>query len=339
MLHVLSLPLPAGLKMNSKLCHRLREPFHAFVLRGHRAHHRRMPAISRHHQRKHRDQLLLEAVGALAVRLVQNKYVANLHQPRLHVLYVVSQPGHEHHDHAVRQSHDIDFVLAHAHGFDEYLLLPGGIEQQRHFRGCSRQAAEKAAGRHRPNKHAAIPRVALHADAIAKNRPARIGARRIYRDYPNLLLLFPVISRKPVHKGALSRSRCARNARQIGLTCMRKKKPQQLFRFLLMIFNRRDRARHRPHIARAHLFRPCFNGQSHIFPVELLEKARRICPLFLAEELPGNHQLLNFAGAFADGAELHVAVIFLRGVILDEPVAAVNLHALVGHLDGDFACK
>ena len=181
--------------------------------------------------------------------------------------------------------------------------------------------------------------MALHADAIAKNRPARIRARRIYRDYPNLLVLFPVKSRKPVNKRALSRSRCAGNARQIGLARMRKKKPQQRLRFLLMIFDRRDRARHRPHIARAHLFRPCFNGQSHICPVELLEEARRISLLFLAEELPGNHQLLNFAGAFADGRELHVAVILLRGVILDEPVAAVNLHALVGHLDGDFACK
>src|SRR6266478_6373574 len=131
----------------------------------------------------------------------------------------------------------------------------------------------------------------------------------------------------------------ARPPRKPRVAIERIKKPQQRFRFLLMIFNRRDRARYRPHIARAHLFRPCFNGQSHIFPAELLEEARRICPLFLAEELPGNHQLLNFAGAFTDGAELHVAVILLRGVILDEPIAAVNLHALVGHLDGDFACK
>ncbi len=61
--------------------------------------------------------------------------------------------------------------------------------------------------------------------------------------------------------------------------------------------------------------------------------------LFLAKKLPGNHQFLNFAGAFPDSAELHVAVVLLGWIILDETVAAMNLHALVGHAHRDFAGK
>src|ERR1700740_3457725 len=61
--------------------------------------------------------------------------------------------------------------------------------------------------------------------------------------------------------------------------------------------------------------------------------------LFLAEQLPRNDQLLDFAGTFADGAELYITIKLFRGIVLDETVAAVNLHALVGDADGDFAGK
>src|SRR6266478_9057160 len=61
--------------------------------------------------------------------------------------------------------------------------------------------------------------------------------------------------------------------------------------------------------------------------------------LFFAEELAGNDQFLNFAGTFANGAELDVAVKFFGGIVLDEAVAAVNLHAFVGDADGDFTGK
>src|ERR1700735_5466061 len=56
-----------------------------------------------------------------------------------------------------------------------------------------------------------------------------------------------------------------------------------------------------------------------------------------AQKLASDHQALNFAGAFADGAELDVAIKLLGRIIFDEAVAAVNLHAFVGHADGDFA--
>src|SRR5579883_1201166 len=57
----------------------------------------------------------------------------------------------------------------------------------------------------------------------------------------------------------------------------------------------------------------------------------------VAKEFAGDDQALDFAGAFADGAELDVAVELFGGVILEEAVAAVNLHALVGGAHRGFA--
>src|SRR6185436_20649685 len=48
------------------------------------------------------------------------------------------------------------------------------------------------------------------------------------------------------------------------------------------------------------------------------------------EQLTGDHQPLDLAGAFADGADLRVAVVLLGAVVLDEAVAAVNLHPALG---------
>src|SRR5258707_4239154 len=57
----------------------------------------------------------------------------------------------------------------------------------------------------------------------------------------------------------------------------------------------------------------------------------------LVEDLPGNHHALNFAGAFADGAEFRVTVKFLDGIILDETVASEDLPRFVRDTYSDFA--
>src|SRR5947209_5657959 len=74
----------------------------------------------------------------------------------------------------------------------------------------------------------------------------------------------------------------------------------------------------------------------------LPEQARSVKPsngpkwLFL-QQLAGDDHALDLAGAFADGAELYVAIELLRGIVLDEPIAAVDLHAFVGTAHCDFA--
>src|SRR5579863_5457745 len=59
--------------------------------------------------------------------------------------------------------------------------------------------------------------------------------------------------------------------------------------------------------------------------------------LSAAQQFAGDDHALNFARPFTNGAEFHIAVVLLRRVVLDEPVAAVNLHGFVRGPDGHFA--
>src|SRR6185437_15859826 len=69
-------------------------------------------------------------------------------------------------------------------------------------------------------------------------------------------------------------------------------------------------------------------GPSDFRPSELL---------LFTQELAGNDHSLDFASAFADGAELYVAVILFGRVVLDEAVATMNLDGFIGHADGHFS--
>src|SRR5579883_2670073 len=60
--------------------------------------------------------------------------------------------------------------------------------------------------------------------------------------------------------------------------------------------------------------------------------------LFL-QQLTRDHKALNLARAFANGAELDVAIELFDRVVLDEAVAAVNLQRLVGHTHRNFRRK
>src|ERR1700730_8236460 len=55
------------------------------------------------------------------------------------------------------------------------------------------------------------------------------------------------------------------------------------------------------------------------------------------QQLPRNHQPLDFARTLADGAQLDVTIKFFRRIVFDKTVPAMNLHAFVGASDGYFA--
>src|ERR1700733_10341911 len=52
------------------------------------------------------------------------------------------------------------------------------------------------------------------------------------------------------------------------------------------------------------------------------------------QQLARDHQPLDFAGAFADGAELGVAKKFLHRIVFDEAVAAMDLHGFIADAHG-----
>ena len=152
------------------------EDVDALVFGGDGSNDRRMPAVARHHQREHGVELLFEAVGAFAIGFVEDEDVADFHQAGFHVLNVVAEAGDEHDDDAIGEANDVDFVLADADGFDEDLVLASSVEQQRDFGGGASEAAEKSASGHGANENSGVAGVALHANAIAENCAAGVGA-------------------------------------------------------------------------------------------------------------------------------------------------------------------
>ena len=92
----------------------------------------------------------------------------------------------------------------------------------------------------------------------------------------------------------------------------------------LFVFDEGNRAGDRARVAGQHAL-----GQRRAHEDALRESSR--------QQLPRDHEPLNLAGAFADGGELDVAEEFLGRIVLHEPVAAVDLHAVVGGLDGNLA--
>src|SRR5450756_380712 len=57
----------------------------------------------------------------------------------------------------------------------------------------------------------------------------------------------------------------------------------------------------------------------------------------LGAERPGDHHLLDLVGALADREDLRVAIEAAHRVLLDEAVAAVYLHGLLGAAHGQAA--
>ena len=121
-------------------------------------------------------------VGALAVGLVDDEDVGDLHDAGLERLHFVARAGNERDDRHVGGADDVDLVLADADGLDDDDVLAGGVEHERDFAGRAREPAQMAARRHAADEHAGIARVRLHPHAIAEDRAAGERARRIDRD-------------------------------------------------------------------------------------------------------------------------------------------------------------
>ena len=157
-------------------------------------------------------QLLLHAFRAFTIAFIYNKYVGDFHQTGLHVLDVIAQAGNDYDDHAVGQPHDINFVLTHADGFDQYAAFARSVQQQCHFRRAARQSAQKSTCGHGANEYSRISGMALHANAVAQNRTARIGAGGVHSDHAHGFVLFPVMSGQPIYQRALAGAGSARDS-------------------------------------------------------------------------------------------------------------------------------
>ena len=178
----------------------------AFIFRSYGANNRRLPAVAFRGELQHRFQLRFEPFDAVAVRFIQHENVRDLHQAGLHILHIVAHARHEQDQRAVCETHDIHFILADAHGFDEHVLFSGGVENQRDIARGPREATEKSTRRHRPDENSRIAGVALHAYAVAENRSARVRARGIDGNDANVIPRRSVMCGQTIDQRALSGS-------------------------------------------------------------------------------------------------------------------------------------
>src|SRR5579859_3641741 len=235
------------------------------VFRSDGSNHGRMPAVSRHDERKHGVKLLLETVGALPVGFVENEDVGDFHEAGFHGLDVVAETGNEDDDDTIGEANDINFVLTNADGFDEDLFFTGGVEDECDFGRGARKSAEKTARGHRADKDAVVAGVALHADAIAENGATGVGACGIDRDHADGLLRFAVVSGEAIDKSALACAGSAGDAGKIRCAGMREKILQERFGIGRVVFDGGDGPRDGADFAGADLLRPGFNWRGHVF--------------------------------------------------------------------------
>src|SRR6266853_2269162 len=197
------------------------------VLRGDGSNDRRMPAVSGHYQRKHSVNWLFEAIGALAIRFVENEDVSDFHQAGFHILNVVAETGYQNDDHAIGEADDVNFILANADGFDEDLMLARGVEKQRDFGGGASEAAKKSARSHGANENAGVTGVALHADTIAEDCSAGVGTGGIYGDDTDAFVLLAMLGGDAIDQCAFSRAGCTGDSGEIGGTSLRGRSRQR----------------------------------------------------------------------------------------------------------------
>ena len=81
------------------------------------------------------------------------------------------------------------------------------------------------------------------------------------------------------------------------------------------------------------------DSATSVLKTSLRLQARSNHDSLLAEQLPRNHQLLNFASPLANRAQLHVAIKLLRRIILNESIPAMDLHAFIRHAHRHLAGK
>ena len=102
--------------------------------------------------------------------------------------------------------------------------------------------------------------MSLHTDAVAQNRPARIGAGGIDSDDANLLSRSPVVGGEAIDQRAFPCPRGTCNANKMGSARRGKDLLQQFFGPWIMVFDRRDGAGDSADISRTDLTGPRSDG-------------------------------------------------------------------------------
>ena len=231
--------------------HRVHERARSLVARRDRAHDRGRERVARD-QRQHRLDLGHHAIDSLAVGLVHDEDVGDLHDAGLERLHLVAQPRHEDHHAHVGGAHDLDLVLADADRLDQDHVLARGREHRDDVIGGRGEAAQVPARGHRADEDAGVGGVRLHPDPVAEDRAAAEGRARVHGDDADALPFGPQQRREPVHERRLARAGRAGDPDHERAARVREERGQQRLRLRGLVLDQADRARHGPRVPRAH---------------------------------------------------------------------------------------
>ena len=159
---------------------------------GDRLHDGRRPAVLACGQGLQCADFTLDALGALAVALVDDEDVGDFHNAGFDGLDIVAHAGYEDHHSDVGQANDVDFILADSDRFDQDEVASGGIQKRGDVGGGAGQSSEGAARGHAADVDAGVAKVVLHADAVAENRAAGVGAGGIDGDDGDRAILLAI---------------------------------------------------------------------------------------------------------------------------------------------------
>ena len=158
-------------------------------------------------EREHHLEIARDAIGAVAVGLVEHEDVGDLEDPRLDRLDVVAQPWHRDDQHRIDARHHVDLVLADAHRLDDHPVEAGGVENVGGVAGRAREPAHRAARRHRADEDSRVGRQTLHADPVAEEGATGERRGRIDAENADGLAAAAALLRQAIDEGALAGAR------------------------------------------------------------------------------------------------------------------------------------
>ncbi len=128
---------------------------------------------------QHRLQIGHRLAGAIAVGLVDDEHVGDLHQPRLVGLDGIAPPRVDHDDGRVGGVDDVGLHLTDPNGLDDDPITPGRPQDGDGIVGCPGEPTEVAPGRHRPDVHVVVAGDVAHPHPIPQDGATGEGTGRI----------------------------------------------------------------------------------------------------------------------------------------------------------------
>ena len=154
---------------------------------------------------------------ALEVGLVDDEDVRDLQDAGLDHLHAVAQVGREHDHGGVGDGRDLELGLPHPDRLQDHGVEAERAQQPDRLARGQREAAEVSAGAHAADEDLRVQGVALHADAVTQDRPARERRVGVGGDHRHRSILLAQVRDQRIDQRRLAGSGRAGEPHDVGL--------------------------------------------------------------------------------------------------------------------------